>query len=446
MSGITLHQQAFSAAYASVTHLLALHQQQHPDLSADLRPQLEQLEQLQVKLKQQLIQIAAFGLVSRGKSAVLNALYGEKVFQTGPLNGVTQWPRSVRLAWGANQQNLAGQGEALNQIQSALNIELVDTPGLDEVAGASRGEMARAVAQEADVILFISAGALTPNELQALQELAQLQKPIFLVLNKQDLYPDLLPEQIHAQFLSDGLAHPPKAGSPVALSEILTPQEMVLTTAAPAPIQVRQQWPDGRAQTSWETPPVDIQALRHRLGQFLQQEAGLLTALRALQKAEKLESVIATQIFQQRQTPAQKQVWQYGAAKTLGVIGSIWPGIDLLWASLVDLLLIRQLGKTYGFPVTQATAKQIWPVLLRNLIILLCSEWGSSSLEGANPGLVGISAFFLPGIAAGFATYQVAKITQAGLATASGPQGTQTTQQALKQHLHPQMLITRLLG
>jgi len=58
------------------------------------------------------IRIAAFGLVSRGKSAVLNALLGQKILQTGPLNGVTQWPRSVR--WVANEKG-------------KVQVELIDT-------------------------------------------------------------------------------------------------------------------------------------------------------------------------------------------------------------------------------------------------------------------------------------------------------------------------------
>ncbi|MBE9225819.1 dynamin family protein, partial [Phormidium sp. LEGE 05292] len=61
-----------------------------------LRPEIEVLNSTLEKLDQGVICIAAFGLVSRGKSAVLNALIGQKILQTGPLHGVTQYPRSVR--------------------------------------------------------------------------------------------------------------------------------------------------------------------------------------------------------------------------------------------------------------------------------------------------------------------------------------------------------------
>jgi len=81
-------------------HCLGIHSQSlgtrlRPELPAALKPELEVLTSTPNKLDQGVIRIAAFGLVSRGKSAVLNAL-GQKILQTGPLNGVTQWPRSVR--------------------------------------------------------------------------------------------------------------------------------------------------------------------------------------------------------------------------------------------------------------------------------------------------------------------------------------------------------------
>jgi GTPase SAR1 family protein len=131
-------------------------------LQAALKPELEVLTSTLNKLDYAVIRIAAFGLVSRGKSAVLNALLGQKILQTGPLNGVTQWPRSVR--WTPN---------ASGKVQ----VELIDTPGLDEIEGQARAQMARNVARQADLILFVVAGDITRTEYQALCELRQAQKP-----------------------------------------------------------------------------------------------------------------------------------------------------------------------------------------------------------------------------------------------------------------------------
>jgi len=53
------------------------------------------LSALEARLAKPVLRIAVFGLVSRGKSAVINALVGEDILPTGPLHGVTRWPRSV---------------------------------------------------------------------------------------------------------------------------------------------------------------------------------------------------------------------------------------------------------------------------------------------------------------------------------------------------------------
>ncbi|WP_264322546.1 dynamin family protein, partial [Zarconia navalis] len=62
---------------------------------AALQTQRDILKANLKKLDGGVIRIAAFGLVSRGKSAVLNALLGQNLLETGPINGVTKWPRSV---------------------------------------------------------------------------------------------------------------------------------------------------------------------------------------------------------------------------------------------------------------------------------------------------------------------------------------------------------------
>jgi len=140
------------------------HLSSNPELAGLVKPEIEVLNSTLNKLDSNVIRIAAFGLVSRGKSAVLNALLGSKILQTGPLNGVTQWPRSVRWQPGGK-----------------VIVELIDTPGLDEIQGESRAQMARDVVRQADLILFVVSGDITRTEYQALLELRQAQKPLIFV-------------------------------------------------------------------------------------------------------------------------------------------------------------------------------------------------------------------------------------------------------------------------
>ncbi len=142
------------------------------------------------KLDRSLIQIAAFGLVGRGKSSILNALVGQEIFTTGPLHGVTRTIKGVNWQLSSDDTfpNLArltlnGQGNA--------QVQLLDTPGIDEVDGQTREILACQVAQQVDLILFIISGDMTKVEFSALAKLREAGKPMILVFNKIDQYPEV---------------------------------------------------------------------------------------------------------------------------------------------------------------------------------------------------------------------------------------------------------------
>ncbi|MEL6138355.1 MAG: Era-like GTP-binding protein, partial [Cyanobacteria bacterium J06628_6] len=204
---------------------------------AAVKSGIDQLNGLMAKLDSTLIRVAVFGLVSRGKSAVLNALVGEKILETGPLNGVTQWPRSVY--WQPTIDTDAGP--------ALLKVELIDTPGLDEIEGAERSKVAQEVARQADLILFVVAGDITQTEYRALCELYATRKPLILVFNKTDLYPEvdkqsiynnlqLLWQQLQTTDAADAATMLPEEGQVV--------DKIVMVAAEPAPVLVRAEWPD----------------------------------------------------------------------------------------------------------------------------------------------------------------------------------------------------------
>ena len=60
-----------------------------PAVRDALRADYAEIEALLDKLEQQQLHVAAFGRVSVGKSALLNALAGAAVFDTGVLHGTT---------------------------------------------------------------------------------------------------------------------------------------------------------------------------------------------------------------------------------------------------------------------------------------------------------------------------------------------------------------------
>ncbi|MEN9238522.1 MAG: GTPase, partial [Thermostichus sp. DG_1_6_bins_120] len=72
-----------------------------PQEAAGLEAELHNLQTLIDKLESEVIHIAAFGLVGRGKSSLLNALLGESVFETGPTHGVTRSQQAApwKVSW-----------------------------------------------------------------------------------------------------------------------------------------------------------------------------------------------------------------------------------------------------------------------------------------------------------------------------------------------------------
>src|SRR5690606_35244558 len=124
------------------------------------------------------VEIVIFGEISTGKSALINAIVGEAVAAVDVRGG---WTKEVwHVDWSGAGYVLPGLGQS--------QVVLIDTPGINEVGGGARGEMAREAAQRADLILFVTDSDLNETEYSNLVELATFHKPILVVLNKIDLY------------------------------------------------------------------------------------------------------------------------------------------------------------------------------------------------------------------------------------------------------------------
>ncbi len=365
------------------------------ELQAALRNELEVLKSALDKLDQSVIRIATFGLVSRGKSAVLNALLGQKVLQTGPLHGVTQWPRSVRWTPSTNTK---------------VQVELIDTPGLDEIEGETRAQMAREVASQADLILFVVAGDITRTEYQALCELRQAHKPLILVFNKIDLYPEKDREAIYQQLQQLGTGSPKDR----RLQKILSEDEIVMVAAEPAPMEVRVEWPDGQVTYEWETPPPQVDELKQKILKILNREGRSLLALNALFQARNAEANIAQKTLDLRRSEAEDLIWRFTKYKALAVALNPIGVLDVLGGAVADLALIRSLSRMYGLPMTSYEAGKLWRKIVVSSGGLLLGEMGSSALLGLGKSASAVAT----GVdsASGLTAYAGAAIAQAGIA------------------------------
>lgn len=358
------------------------------ELASLVKPEIEVLTTTLSKLDSNVVRIAAFGLVSRGKSAVLNSLLGEKILQTGPLNGVTQWPRSLRWKPGGK-----------------VIVELIDTPGLDEIEGETRAQMARDVAQQADLILFVVSGDITRTEYQALLQLRQAQKPLILVFNKIDLYPDTDRKSIYQSLQVLGAGHPH--------AKPLLPDEIVMVAAEPAPMEVRVEYPDGNVSYEWETPPPQVDELKQTILNILNREGRSLLALNALVQAREAEEIIAQKTLNFQQQEAEDIIWKFAKYKALGIGLNPIAFLDIIGGVITDLALIRSLARLYSLPMTSYEATNLLRTILLSSGGLLLGEIGSSFVLGLGKSSAVIASGDNP---LNITTFAGSAIAQAGIA------------------------------
>ncbi len=352
---------------------------QQMDLTTQERVGLEtEIQQLQVmlkKLEQQVVHIAVFGMVSRGKSSLLNALLGQSVFETGPLHGVTRASRQV--SWQVEPAadpaladvvriSLAGAGRS--------RIELIDTPGIDEVDGQTRETMAREVAKQADLILFVVAGDITRVEYDALAELRNASKPMLLVFNKIDQYPKADRQVIYEKIRDD------------RLRELLSPNEIVMAAAAPL-VAKPMKHPDGTWSAELVAGPPQIQDLKLKILEVLEREGKALIALNTLLYADDINEQLLARKLALRDQQANRIIWQSVTTKALAIALNPITFLDIISSATIDVAMILTLSKLYGIPMNQKDAVG----LLKKIVIALggigagelLTTLGLSSLKGA---------------------------------------------------------------
>jgi uncharacterized protein len=422
----------------------------NPRLEAELEAELAQLTTTLAKIDRNVVRLAVFGLVSRGKSAVINALLGEDLLETGPINGITQKPRVIEWQPGGK---LVDSGAIATTNVATAQIELIDTPGLDEIDGKDRAEMARDVAARSDLILFVVSGDLTRTEFKALCELRSAQKPLILVFNKIDLYPDRQRNEIY-----ESLANLESfIGEGNALRQMLSRDEIVLIAANPTPIKVRIEQPDGTMSFEWEKLPPQIDELKAKILTILNQEGRSLLALNALTQARSAEERMVEQIVNARASEAEALIWKFVRIKSIAVAANPIPGLDWIGGTITDLLMIRALAELYGFPLTRYEAGRLLTAIVGSSLGMLVGEVASSIVLSAGKAVSAIASDgpgygAYAGVAAvqagvaGYGAYAVGRAAQVYLERGCtwGDQGANTVIQEVLDQIEPNTILWRI--
>jgi small GTP-binding protein len=314
---------------------------------------------LEQKLDKTAIAIAVFGMVSRGKSSLINALLGQKLVETGAIHGTTK--DFAVYTWDIPSPPAPlPRGEGRKKIQ----LRLIDTQGIDEVGGEIMGELALEAAKQADLILFAIAGDMTRVEQEAIANFQKSYKPILLVFNKTDLYPECDRNSIH------------QALQNVEMRKLISPQEIVLTSAEPKPVKVRLQYSDGRdSQEVWEQPQPDVQALKKRILDLLNTEGKELLAVNVLRSLLEIQNAVTQRHIKKLQASTAIAALVF-IAEAIGMLISPSRWVDGLISGVFSgLFVIWAIGK---YP---SQRKYLWFVMI--LAIAVFAGWSGLNNEVA---------------------------------------------------------------
>jgi predicted GTPase len=393
-------------------HLFNAHQQiqtllTDTSIPASVRQELSQefseIENIAQKLRDHEIHIAAFGRVSTGKSSVLNALLGQQVFSTGHLHGETKFEQ--RHHWNTISQD---------------HVVLIDTPGIDELEGEEREQIARSVASMADIVLMICEGDLTDSEVNAIEMLVQFKRPVLLVLNKSDRYS-------HAEI--DSLTHHLRQ----RCAEWIHQDNILVASASPRPQQVIRVDAQGKESSAERSREPDVAALKARLWAILESEGKTLAALNAALFTSNLDSRVAERIVKARKRVAERIIHNYCLAKGVLVAVNPIPVADLLAAAGTDITMVVHLGNVYGFQLSRREASKLLLTISTQLLLLMGAYWSvnmvSAAMKTISAGMSVALTAGAQGALAWYATYVTGRAAQSWFSKgkswgAAGPKDT----------------------
>ena len=402
------YKQAQTALRNLVTKLDLTSQEQQ-----GLEAEIGDLEGMLNKLDRMVVQIATFGMVGRGKSSLLNALVGQSVFETGPLHGVTR--AAQRVNWSITESAVGeNDAEYRNLAERTLKVtlpafaqsqlELIDTPGLDEVDGETRAALAEQVAKQADLILFVITGDMTKIEHQALSQLREVGKPIILVFNKVDQYPEADRMAIYHKIRDE------------RVQELVSPLEIVMAAASPL-VKTATRRPDGTRAVQLRAGNAQVEELKLKILEILHREGKALVALNTMIYADNVNEQLVQRKLMIRSSAANQLIWKAVMTKAVAIALNPITVVDILSGVVIDIALIVGLSKLYGIPMTEAGAVQLLQKIALGMGGIgageLLATLGLSSLKT----LLGISAPVTGG--ASLAPYLSVAITQAGVAGVS---------------------------
>ena len=296
---------------------------------------LKKSQEIEESLARGEVRVVVFGTGSAGKTSLVNSLLGEIVGKVDPIMGTTQ----------------GGETYSLKLKGVTRGILITDTPGILEagVAGTEREELARQLATEADLLLFVVDNDLRQSEYEPLKNLAQIGKRSLLVFNKIDLYTDEDREIILEQLRQ-------------RVRDFIPAADVITIAANPQPVELRT----GKIIE----PSPDINPLIKRLVAVLRAEGEDLIADNILLQSQRLGEEARKIIDRQRRREADKIIDRYQWIGAGVIAVTPLPVVDMLATAAVNAQMVVEIGQIYGCELNMDTGKDLALSLGKTLVSL----------------------------------------------------------------------------
>ena len=325
---------------------------------------LRRSQEIEQELARGEIRVVVFGTGSAGKTSLINSLLGEIVGSINPTMGTTN----------------EGETFSLKLKEVGREILITDTPGILEagIPGTEREKIARHLATEADLLLFVVDNDLRQSEYKPLSELAALGKRSLLVLNKTDLYTEEDCQAILKQLKG-------------TVKDFISPADVIAIAANPQPVQLRS--------GDIIEPEPEIIPLIKRLVAVLRAEGEDLIADNILLQSHRLGEDARKIIDRQRRREAEKIIDRYQWIGAGVIAVTPLPVVDMLATAAVNAQMVVEIGRIYNCEIDSEKGKELALSLGKTLISL-------GVVKGAVDLLARALQFH-------FATYIVGKAIQA---------------------------------
>lgn len=282
----------------------------------DVSAAIDEIREQQRRKQSGEVYIAIFGEISTGKSSLVKALLPNADMDSDPRGGTTTSIKHYR--WQADS------GDA---------VVIADLPGFNLHSNPEILEEAR----RAHLVVFLCDSDITRSQMEQLESLLSIQKPLLVALNKVDRF-----STSEARSIAENIAQ--RTG--------LDRQDVVFIQTG-GHEQVIRLLSDGGEETITRDREQDIEPLRRALQRKLDDNHELMEQLRdtavLLLAAEKLEQ--ARDVHRQQQ--ASGLVQKYSRRAVIGALAAVAPGSDLIIQGLLATQLIKALCKLYDVPVKE---------------------------------------------------------------------------------------------